>query len=374
MKRNALRTAIGSVCAVLALVCGLALSGCSSEPSAEELIREDISTALDKVRDLDDATIEEMVQSMDTESLEPYGIDGPELVKSMVDGFDYTIDSVSVDEEAGTATAGLTVTSKSMTELYGSMDSIITELLSGPDMLELLSDQDALNQRVGELLMDALAQIEPTEKKIEFGYTKIDDNWELDGGSGAEFAKIFVGEASPSLASGLGEAETIAEEESQESASVATPDAAAPATGATAEQQNALESAQSYLDFSHFSYAGLIDQLEFEGFTTEAATWAADNVGADWNEQALGSAQNYLDFSAFSYTGLIDQLEFEGFTTDQATYAAESCGADWNEQAAKSAQNYLDFSSFSREELIGQLEFEGFTAEQATYGVNAVGL
>ena len=76
---------------------------------------------------------------------------------------------------------------------------------------------------------------------------------------------------------------------------------------------------------------------------------------------------------AFSYSGLISQLEFEGYTTEEATYAADNCGADWKEQAAKKAKNYLDTMSFSRQGLIDQLEFEGFTSEQAVYGVTQNG-
>jgi hypothetical protein len=89
---------------------------------------------------------------------------------------------------------------------------------------------------------------------------------------------------------------------------------------------------------------------------------------------ARESADSYLDVSAFSREGLIEQLEFEGFSNADATYAVDSLGVDWNEQAAKSAQQYLDVSSFSRSGLIDQLKFEGFTQEQAEYGVNAVGL
>lgn len=141
----------------------------------------------------------------------------------------------------------------------------------------------------------------------------------------------------------------------------------------TISQQNALRSAESYLDFAGFSYLGLINQLEYEQYSHEDAVFAADHCGADWNEQALKSAQSYLNFTAFSYSGLIEQLEYEKFTTEEATYAADHCGADWNEQAAKSAKNYLDFSSFSREGLIDQLEYEGFTYEQAVYGVEQNG-
>lgn len=143
---------------------------------------------------------------------------------------------------------------------------------------------------------------------------------------------------------------------------------------ATADKANALKSAKDYLRVMPFSYTGLIDQLEYEGYSTTAATYAADNCGADWNEQALKSAKSYLDLSAFSYSGLISQLEYEGFTTVEATYGADKCGADWNEQAAKSAKSYLDMMEFSRAELIDQLEFEGFTRDQAEYGVSASGL
>lgn len=85
---------------------------------------------------------------------------------------------------------------------------------------------------------------------------------------------------------------------------------------------------------------------------------------------ALASAKNYLAVMPFSHAGLIEQLEFEGYTYSEAKYAADNCGANWNEQAAKSAQNYLDLMPFSRSELIEQLEFEGYTHSQAVYGVD----
>lgn len=139
------------------------------------------------------------------------------------------------------------------------------------------------------------------------------------------------------------------------------------------EYSNALKSAKNYLEYTAFSYAGLISQLEYEGYSTEACTYAADNCNADWNEQALNSAINYLEHTAFSYSGLISQLEYEGFTSDQATYGADNCGADWNEQASNAAKNYLEYSSFSRQGLLDQLIYEGFTQEQAEYGVTSVG-
>lgn len=140
--------------------------------------------------------------------------------------------------------------------------------------------------------------------------------------------------------------------------------------GITTGKKNALNTAKNYLSIMPFSYHGLIDQLEYEEYTIEEATYAADNCGADWNEQALKAAKNYLDVMPFSYSGLISQLEFDQYTTSQATYGADHCGADWYEQAAKAAANYLDVMSFSRDGLISQLEFDGFTHDQAVYGVD----
>lgn len=109
----------------------------------------------------------------------------------------------------------------------------------------------------------------------------------------------------------------------------------------------------------------LVDEFQSTTDEDESAT-----VG---EKQALGKAYDYLEYTAFSYTGLIEQLEFEGFSNSEATYAADNCGADWNEQAALKAQQYLEYSTFSRSELIDQLEFEGFTHSQAVYGAEQNG-
>ena len=90
-------------------------------------------------------------------------------------------------------------------------------------------------------------------------------------------------------------------------------------------------------------------------------------------KNALNKAKSYLNYTAFSYSGLVEQLEFEGFSNSEAKFGADNCGANWKEQAAKKAKQYMDYSSFSKKGLIDQLEYEGFTLEQAEYGAKAVG-
>lgn len=90
-------------------------------------------------------------------------------------------------------------------------------------------------------------------------------------------------------------------------------------------------------------------------------------------QNAVNEGESYLSFSAFSRSGLIDQLEYEGYSTADATFAVDFIAPDWNAEAAESAKSYIEFSSFSRQGLIDQLMYEGFTAEQANFGVTSVG-
>lgn len=167
-----------------------------------------------------------------------------------------------------------------------------------------------------------------------------------------------------------------------EATTTTTETTVSPTEGMDLATANAFGKALDYLSFMAFSRDGLANQLEFEGYTSEqieAAISALEEYSlVDWNEQAFESAENYLEYSAFSREGLLDQLDYEGFTPEQAEYGVstleENNLVDWNEQAYLSAESYLDYTEFSRQGLIDQLLFEGFTQEQAEYGVDQVGL
>lgn len=103
--------------------------------------------------------------------------------------------------------------------------------------------------------------------------------------------------------------------------------------------------------------------------SSNSGTKTYSNVSTG-KSNALKSAQSYIRTMPFSKKGLIEQLEYEGYSTDEATYGAENCGANWKEQAAISAKNYLKTMSFSRSGLKDQLIYEGYTSEEAEYGVS----
>lgn len=90
-------------------------------------------------------------------------------------------------------------------------------------------------------------------------------------------------------------------------------------------------------------------------------------------QNAIDTAQGYLIYSGFSRQGLIEQLEYEGYSAEEATFGTDNADADWNAEAAETAEQYLDYSSFSRQGLYDQMAYEGFTAEQIEFGLAAVG-
>lgn len=99
-----------------------------------------------------------------------------------------------------------------------------------------------------------------------------------------------------------------------------------PMAGISIGRQNAIKSASAYLRVSSFSRKGLVDQLRFEGYSSDEAVFACDYLEPDWYAEAAEAAASYLRVSSFSSQGLIDQLLFEGFTEDEAAYGVAAVG------------------------------------------------
>lgn len=113
------------------------------------------------------------------------------------------------------------------------------------------------------------------------------------------------------------------------------------------------------------------------GKSATPAQPAAPNVTAS-QKSALSKAQSYLKIvGGFSYDSLVRQLETaDKFSSEDATYAADQCGANWDEQAKSKAKSYMDtVGGFSHDSLVNQLEkADLFTPDQAETGAASVGL
>lgn len=90
----------------------------------------------------------------------------------------------------------------------------------------------------------------------------------------------FVGLIVIGLVVGGGDESQTPNTESADNTQVESPqEVQAEENNETPSQRNAVRKANSYLSFQGFSRTGLIKQLEFEGFTTEQATYAVDSLG-----------------------------------------------------------------------------------------------
>ncbi|HZK09767.1 MAG TPA: Ltp family lipoprotein [Clostridia bacterium] len=138
------------------------------------------------------------------------------------------------------------------------------------------------------------------------------------------------------------------------------------------DKENAKKLAEENARYSNYSKTGLIELLEYEGLSSEAAKYGVESIeaGLDWKERAKNTAETYLTYQAASEKGLREVLEYEGFEKDQVEFAIKSIEVDWKEQARKKALNYLEFQEFTKDDLIVQLIYEGFSEEEAKWGVS----
>lgn len=94
----------------------------------------------------------------------------------------------------------------------------------------------------------------------------------------------------------------------------------------TPSQESAFMAAKLHITEMPFSHAGLVAQLESEGFSHEDAVYAVDKLNMDWDAKAVEMAAQYVDTMEFTRADLVDQLIYEGFTGPQAEAAATAVG------------------------------------------------
>lgn len=161
-----------------ALTLGLALVSCgSAAASPEDAIAQDIAAQLDPIKTLDDASLDALVTEAEnaggTEYLADMGIDTREYFKAVLSGFDYTIDSMTVDGDS--ATVNLTVTSKTFAEVSNVAQQKAADLLA--DAADI-SSTDEMNAKIGEVVMQSIDEAQPEQHQIGLSYAKNGDAWE----------------------------------------------------------------------------------------------------------------------------------------------------------------------------------------------------
>ena len=98
---------------------------------------------------------------------------------SYLDGFAYEVGEITVDEEADTAVAKVSITIKSMADIMTNFQTAFTERLGSMDLASMTEAE--LYKEGGKILLEVTDAAEPKDSEIEMGYTKNEDGeWEVD--------------------------------------------------------------------------------------------------------------------------------------------------------------------------------------------------
>ena len=86
-------------------------------------------------------------------------------------------------------------------------------------------------------------------------------------------------------------------------------------------------------------------------------------------ESAVASAKKYVASEPLSKKATINKLKSAGYSDSAATYGAENCGADWKQNALTRARSLLEKKNYSQYK---SLEYDlmhayGFTADELSY-------
>lgn len=170
------------------IACVVLLSGCGG-PSVEELITNDLTSQFDEIKNGGDDFLSGLEEASGDE-FEQLGIDPKEYAKSYLEGFDYKIGDVTVDEDKGTATAEVTITCKSMNKI---VEDFATQYQEKIAALDTMPSEDDLYKMAGQVMVDVTKAAKTKDTKVTFKYSANEDNeWSADDSATTEMMNAMM--------------------------------------------------------------------------------------------------------------------------------------------------------------------------------------
>lgn len=164
------------VCA-LSLILTLALcpllTGCAHQTD-EEAIESSIAKRLDGYKNPDSSETANFAARMDIDSLSQYGVSMADFMRAYLDGFDYEITSVDVDDD--TATATVVMRCKSFSGYETALAGATSEMGSDQQIATMTTDE--LDEAFGEAILASLEGVEVRDTDpITITFEKTDNVW-----------------------------------------------------------------------------------------------------------------------------------------------------------------------------------------------------
>lgn len=177
-----------------ALACALALGGCGLfGPSPEQIVRDGLASDFDMLLDEESQARQTMVSNLEsTGALSGLGVDTQGFLNALLEGMEYEIASVEVDDEAKTATATVELTCKSLTDVATRAQELLNQRAA--DAGEAAISPEETLAWMGECLMQAAQEDAPESVELELDCSSDDEGtWSADDSVAAAVAGALFG-------------------------------------------------------------------------------------------------------------------------------------------------------------------------------------
>jgi hypothetical protein len=173
---------------VLAAMMGLALllplTACL--PNNEKVIRDALTTELDKFKDPDSDMWTALTQS-GGDDYQSMGISIKDLATAWSSDFSYEIGEIKID--GNKATAEVTINCK---QFYPATTKAVETLLADETLQDMTSEE--IEKKTGQVILDELTKSSLKTTKILTTFTLIGNVWTEDATTSTEYAKALLGE------------------------------------------------------------------------------------------------------------------------------------------------------------------------------------
>ena len=162
------------VLVALAAACLLVLPSCSAF-SPKDKVNDQMTELLDAVKDGSSSQLGALAECLDSEEVEGYGVSEKDLLNAYLEGFDYSIQDVTVNN--GEAEVDVVFTVKKYSEFIDAFSETAYEIPL-QDGSEDLSDEE-LYAQFGEAILETLSSTSTGQTEaITFNFSKSDGEWQ----------------------------------------------------------------------------------------------------------------------------------------------------------------------------------------------------
>lgn len=145
--------------------------GCAK--SSEDVLRETVAEEFDTYKNLENEALDKIAKTAEEEGLSDLGISGADFANAVLEGFDYRIDSIEINDEV--ANVSVTLTSKSSDDFEDRLSSGVQYFVDSGESVSMSAEEK--NMKIGEITMQSFADTQMIEEQVQIEFQLQDKTW-----------------------------------------------------------------------------------------------------------------------------------------------------------------------------------------------------